>query len=155
MGSHLKLGYVTGSLDGKPIAPLLPTEKKWDDLSYRAVSGFSTSWMMAYNDHVVVVRFTPRGVQSTDAEIFFLVHPDAKEGKDYDPKRLQALWGNTYREDRWICENQQFGVLSERYNFGGSGQPYAAQEGGPASIAQWYMREIASQPRAKQTDGDR
>ncbi len=89
--------------------------------------------MMAYNDHVAVVRFTPRDLPSTDAEIFWLVHPDAKEGKDYDPKRLQALWGNTYREDRWICENQQFGVMSSRYNFGG-GQPYAAQEGGPASV---------------------
>jgi len=151
MGSHLKLGYVTGSLDGKAIAPLLPTEKKWDDLSYRAVSGFSTSWMMAYNDHVAVVRFTPRGVQSTDAEIFWLVHPDAKEGKDYDAKRLQALWGNTYREDRWICENQHLGILSSRYNARG-GQPYAAQEGGPASFIQWYMREVIPSLGAKQTD---
>ena len=59
-----------------------------------------------------VVRFTPRAVDRTDAEIFWLVHPDAKEGKDYDVKRIQALWGNTYREDRWICENQHLGVLS-------------------------------------------
>ena len=152
MGSHLKLGYVTGSLDGKPIAPLLPTQKTWDDLSYRAVSGFSTSWMMAYNDHVAVVRFTPRDIASTDAEIFWLVHPDAKEGKDYDPKRLQALWGNTYREDRWICENQQFGIKSSRYNFGGVGQPYAAQEGGPAGFVQWYMREVVPQLGTKNTD---
>jgi Rieske 2Fe-2S family protein len=103
--------------------------------------------MMAYDDHVAVVRFTPRDIAATDAEIFWLVHPDAKEGKDFDAKRLQTLWGNTYREDRWICENQQFGIASRRYNFRG-GQPYAAQEGGPASFIQWYMREVAVPAKA-------
>jgi Rieske 2Fe-2S family protein len=150
-GTHLKVGYLTGSLDGKPVAPMLPTQKEWSHMGHRAVSGFSTSWMMAYDDHVVVVRFTPRDVASTDAEIFYLVHPDAKEGKDFDPKRVQALWGNTYREDRWICENQQFGIMSSRYNYRGA-QPYAAQEGGPASFIQWYMREVASTIGAKSTD---
>jgi phenylpropionate dioxygenase-like ring-hydroxylating dioxygenase large terminal subunit len=138
-GSHMKLGFLTGSMDGKPLAPLLPNRKEWSHYYQGASVGFSTSWLKAYDDHVAVVRFTPRGVDSTDAELFW----------------LQALWGNTYREDRWICENQQFGVLSERYNFGGVGQPYAAQEGGPASIVQWYMREVAGKGRAKITDGDR
>jgi len=141
-GSHMKLGYLTGSMDGKPLSRLLPTRNEWSHYYQGASVGFSTSWLKAYDDHVAVVRFTPRGANSTDAELFWLVHPDAKEGKDYDVKRIQALWGDTYREDRWICENQQLGVRSERYNFEG-GQPYAAQEGGPASIAQWYMREVA------------
>lgn len=140
-GSHLKVGYMTGSLDGKPLAPLLPACKEWTHHGQRAATGFSTSWMMAYDDHVTVVRFTPRDSDNTDAEIFWLVHPDAKEGKDYDVKKLQALWGNTYREDRWICENQQFGIRSSRYNTEG-GQPYAAQEGGPAGFVKWYMREV-------------
>jgi len=142
-GSHLKLGYLTGSMDGKPLSRLLPARPDWSHYYQGASVGFSTSWLKAYDDHIAVVRFTPRGPASTDAELFFLVHPDAKEGKDYDVKRMQALWGNTYREDRWICENQQFGVMSERYNFRGQGQPYAAQEGGPASLVQWYMREVA------------
>jgi Rieske 2Fe-2S family protein len=144
----LKLGYLTGSLDGKPVAPLLPGRTEWTHFSQRAATGFSTSWMMGYDDHVVFVRFTPRGVMSTDAEIFYLVHPDAQEGKDYDVKRIQALWGNTYREDRWLCENQQLGVLSGRYNFG-KGQPYAASEGGPAGFVQWYMREIVGSQGAR------
>jgi len=151
-GSHMKLGFLTGSMDGKPLAPLLPNRKEWSHYYQGASVGFSTSWLKAYDDHVAVVRFTPRAVDRTDAELFWLVHPDAKEGKDYDVKRIQALWGNTYREDRWICENQHLGVLSERYNFGGTGQPYAAQEGGPASIAQWYMREIAGRSGAKTSD---
>jgi len=142
-GSHMKLGFVTGSMDGKPLSRLLPARKEWSHYYMGASVGFSTTWLKAYDDHIAVVRFTPRGPASTDAELFWLVHPDAKEGKDYDVKRIQALWGNTYREDRWICENQQFGIMSERYNFGGKGQPYAAQEGGPASLAQWYMKEVA------------
>ena len=150
-GSHLKLGYLTGTLDGKPVAPLLPTQKEYTHFSLRSVSGFSTSWMMAYDDHVAVVRFAPRGVDLTDAEVFFLVHPDAKEGKDYDVKRMQALWVNTYREDRWIVENQQFGIKSNRYNYR-TAQPYAQQEGGPASFIQWYMREVASQSGDKTTN---
>ena len=152
-GSHMKLGFLTGSMDGKPLSRLLPGRNEWSHYYQGASVGFSTSWLKAYDDHVVGLRFTPRDVDHTDAELFWLVHPDAKEGKDYDVKRIQALWGNTYREDRWICENQHMGVRSERYNFRG-GQPYAAEEGGPASICQWYMREVAGQPRAKQTDGD-
>jgi phenylpropionate dioxygenase-like ring-hydroxylating dioxygenase large terminal subunit len=147
--SHLSLGHMTGTLDGKPVAPLLPTQKEYTHFSQRAVSGFSTSWMMAYDDHVAVVRFAPRDIDMTDAEIFWLVHPDAKEGKDFDVKRMQALWGNTYREDRWICENQQYGIASSRFNYRG-GQPYASQEGGPASFIQWYMREVAL-PSQQQT----
>ena len=90
---------------------------------------------------------------STDAELFWLVHPDAEEGKDYDVGRLQALWGNTYREDRWICENQHLGVLSRRYNLKG-GQPYAASEGGPSSFVKWYMREVAPGFGEHQTDAE-
>jgi phenylpropionate dioxygenase-like ring-hydroxylating dioxygenase large terminal subunit len=85
---------------------------------------------------------------STDAEIFWLVHPDAKEGKDYQVDRIQALWGNTYREGRWICENNHFGILSNAYNAKG-GQPYAATEGGPAGFVKWYMREVVSRAAAR------
>ncbi len=151
-GSHMKLGFLSGSMDGKPLSRLLPARPEWSHYYQGASVGFSTSWLKAYDDHVVGLRFTPRGPDRTDAELFWLVHPDAKEGKDYDVKRMQALWANTFREDRWICENQQFGVMSERYNFRNSGQPYAASEGGPASICQWYMREVAGLPRTKLTN---
>ena len=57
---------------------------------------------------------------------------------------LQALWGNTYREDRWLSENQQYGVGSTRFNFRGEAQPYAASEGGPRGFIEWYMREVVS-----------
>ena len=39
---------------------------------------------LAYCDHVVLYRFTPRGLRDTDCEITWLVNGDAVEGKDYD-----------------------------------------------------------------------
>ena len=150
-GSHLTLGFLTGTLDGKPASRLLPGRTEWTHTGQRAATGFSSSWMMAYDDHVVVVRFTPRDTLMTDAEVFWLVHPDAEEGKDYDVAHMQALWGNTYREDRWLSENQQYGVGSTRFNFEGKPQPYAASEGGPAGFIEWYMREMIG-GRSGQTD---
>ena len=110
-GGHLQLGFATGSLDGKPVAPLLPTRKEWTHTSRAVTPGFSTSYLQLYDDHVACARFTPRGVMSTDVEIFWMVNPDAKE-KDYDVERMTALWDQTYREDRWIVENNHLGILS-------------------------------------------
>ncbi len=139
-GSHLKVGFVTGSLDGQPVAPLLPTRPEWTHTSRQVTTGFSTGYLQAYDDHVAVVRFTPRAVDLTDAEIFYLVHPDATEN-EVDVDRMVALWANTYREDRWIAENNHHGIRSSRYAFRG-GQPYAAAETGPRGLVKWYMRDV-------------
>ena len=137
-GRHLVLGYVTGSLDGKPLGPLLPKRKEWTHTSRSVTTGFSTAYIQAYDDHVAVVRFTPRGVMSTDAEIFWLVHPDAKEGKDYQVEKITSLWDITYREDRWITENNHQGIESGFYSAG----RYAAVETGPSRFIKWYMTEV-------------
>jgi hypothetical protein len=79
-------------------------------------------------------------VMSTDVEIFWMVNPNAKD-KEVDVPRLMAVWDITYREDRWIVENNHHGILNSRYNFLG-GQPYAESEGGPSGLAKWYMTEV-------------
>ena len=134
---HLRPGYVTGSIDGKPVAPLLPAKKEFTHFTRYAATGFSTSYLQAYDDHVAVARFTPRGVMSTDVEIFWMVNPAAKEA-DVDVDRMIALWDLTYREDRWIVENNHLGLMSNRYSSG----LYATTEGGPASFIKWYMTEV-------------
>ena len=73
----------------------------------------------------------------TDVEIFWLVNADAKEGRDYKPERVMALWDITEREDRWIVENQM-GILSASYRAG----RYATTEGGPSRFIHWYMRDV-------------
>ncbi len=139
MNRHLSPGFVTGSLDGKPVAPLILDE--WTHQRRGATTGFSTSFFAAYDDHIAVARFTPRDIQSTDVEIFWLVKGDAKD-EEVDVERMMELWDVTYREDLWIVENNQHGIQNSRYNYGG-GQPYATREGGPAGFIKWYMTEIA------------
>ena len=139
MNLHLSPGYVTGSLDGKPVAPLLLDE--WTHMRRGATTGFSTSFFASYDDHIAVARFTPRDIAMTDVEIFWLVKGDAKD-EEVDVERMMELWDVTYREDRWIVENNQHGIQNSRYNYTG-GQPYARREGGPAGFIKWYMTEVA------------
>ncbi len=136
---ELNPGFVTGSLDGKPVAPLLPGIGGWTHCTDIATTGWSTGYWQAYDDHVAVARFTPRDAASTDCEIFWLVHPDAVEGRDYKVERLMALWDITIQEDIWIVENNHLGILSSAY---GPGR-YAGHEGGPSGFITWYMTEVA------------
>jgi len=135
---ELNPGFVTGSLDGKPVAPLLPGISKWTYDTSIATSGYSTGYWQAYDDHVAVARFTPRGPEFTDCEIFWLVHPDAVEGRDYVSENVMALWDITIREDIWIVENNHLGIKSGAY---GPGR-YSKNEIGPSDFITWYMTEV-------------
>ena len=135
-------GFLTGSLDGKPVAPLLPNFKEYTHGFREAVTSWSTGYWAAYDDYVAVARFIPRGVASTDAEIIWLVNSTAVEGKDYTVERLTALWDITMREDKWIVENNHQGITCG----GGyrSGR-YATHEVGrttPGAFIKWYMTEV-------------
>jgi Rieske 2Fe-2S family protein len=137
-GNILNVGFVTGSLDGKPVAPLLPTKKEYTGGRGSASTTWALGNIQCYDDYVAVVRHTPRDVSKTDVEIFWLVNADAKAGRDYKPERVMALWDITEREDRWIVENQM-GYLSSAYKTG----RYATTEGGPSRFIHWYMKEVA------------
>jgi Rieske 2Fe-2S family protein len=143
-GNILNVGFVSGTVDGKAAAPLLPNRKEWTHRSRAVSTGWSTGYLQCYDDHVAVARFTPRDVKSTDAELFWLVRPDAKEGKDYNPDRIKQLWDITYREDRWITENNHAGIESGFYSSG----RYAAVETGPTRFIQWYMTQVVPAVRA-------
>ena len=137
-GGQLNPGFESGSLDGKRLAPLLPSVKTPTRMTDRVDTFWSTGYWRSYDDYVVVARFTPRGPESTDAEIFWLVHPDAVEGKDYDPDDLMALWDITIREDAWLVENNHVGIKSGGYRAG----HYAPSETWPVGFISWYMNEV-------------
>lgn len=110
-------GQLTGSRDGKPVAPLLG--------SIRGYDGGTTDWhlgpftfALAYCDHVVVYRFGPRGMRQTDCEITWLVNGDAVEGRDYTLADLTWLWDVTTIADKVIIERNQAGVDSRYYEPG-------------------------------------
>ena len=135
-GAMLNVGFSTGSLDGKPVAPLVPTKKEYSHQRWSASTTWALGNIQCYDDYVAVVRHTPRDVGKTDVEILWLVNAEAKEGRDYRPERVMALWDVTEREDRWIVENQM-GYLSSAYRTG----RYALSEGATRFL-QSYMKEV-------------
>ncbi len=134
--------YVTGSEDGKPLAPLLGDLEGYDGGASNIQIGAST-FFLVYNDHAVVYRFTPRALQETDVEVVWLVKDTAVEGRDYDIDRLTWLWHLTTEADKRIIERNQQGVNSRYYRPG----PYSpTMEPFALRFVEWYLETIA--PRA-------
>jgi Rieske 2Fe-2S family protein len=90
---------------------------------------------LAYCDHVVLYRFTPRGLRSTDCEITWLVNESAREGIDYDREALTWLWDVTTIADKTIIERNQAGVDSRFYAPG----PLSPMEDFTRRFLQWYV----------------
>ncbi len=137
-GGMLNPGYVSGSLDGQAVSILLPNIQEWNNETNVVTTAESTGYWQCYDDHVAVARFTPRTEKFTDCEIVWLVHPDAVEGRDFDPDNVKALWHVTIQEDIWITANNHAGVESGAY---GAGR-YSKHEGGPSRFMNWYMNEV-------------
>lgn len=140
-------GFVSGTMDGKPAAPLLPAfegtaARLTSRTSSETATGWSTGYWLGYDDYVFAVRFTPRDVDLTDVECIWLVHPDAKRGVDYDAETLKEVWLVTLLEDIWLCENNHAGVRSGAYEPG----RYSTHEIGrilPANFMHWYANAVA------------
>jgi len=131
-------GFVTGSEDGRPVAPLMGKFRDYDG-GFTYVDLGPTSFFLAYPDHGVVYLFVPRTSQRTDMELTWLVKGDAREGVDYDRERLTWLWRVTSDADKLIIEKNQEGVNSRYYRPG----PYGPMESQPRRFSEWYLRQIA------------
>lgn len=127
-------GHQTGSRDGSPVAPLLGTIKAYDGGATDLHFGPMT-FGLAYCDHVVLYRFTPRGLRNTDCEITWLVNESAIEGKDYDRASLTWLWDVTTLADKQIIERNQAGVDSRFYEPG----PLSPMEDFTRRFLEWYV----------------
>jgi Rieske 2Fe-2S family protein len=127
-------GHKTGSRDGRPVAPLLGTITGYDGSATDLHFG-PMMFGLAYSDHVVLYRFTPRGLYNTDCEITWLVNESAVEGKDYDRAALTWLWDVTTIADKKIIERNQAGVDSRFYEPG----PLSKFEDFSGRFLQWYV----------------
>jgi phenylpropionate dioxygenase-like ring-hydroxylating dioxygenase large terminal subunit len=135
--SALTRGAVTGSEDGKPLAPLMGSFPDYDG----GVTFFDiglTNNFLAYPDHGLMYRFVPRSVERTDMEVLWLVRADAREGIDYDLARLTWLWKVTSVADKRIIELNQKGIRSRYYQAG----PYAPMEQHTARVVDWLLAEL-------------
>jgi phenylpropionate dioxygenase-like ring-hydroxylating dioxygenase large terminal subunit len=130
-------GHITGSEDGRPVAPLLGEIKDYDGGTTDFQVG-PVTFALAYCDHVVIYRFTPVSLEQSECDITWLVNADAEEGKDYDKARLTWLWDVTTLADKRIIENNADGVKSRFYEPG----PYSDMEDYTWKFMTWYLQTI-------------
>ena len=130
-------GALTESQDGQPVAPLMGKFKQYDG-GVTAIAFNYLNYMLASNDHAVLLRFTPRNELFTDVEATWLVDGKAVDGVDYDPKRVSWVWDVTLRQDATITDDNQAGILSSHYQPG----PYSEQEKMNLEFTEWYVNKV-------------
>lgn len=131
-------GWVSESMDGKQVAPLMGDYRDADvgTLRMRALPNF---WNHSSCDHGVSTRLLPAGPQRTAIRVWWLVDEKAVEGRDYDLAKLMPFWQLTSEQDWIICERQQKGVNSSAYVPG----PYSAfKEYNVDSFVRWYLKML-------------
>ncbi len=104
-------GYVTGSLDGRPVAPLLPNFKEYthgfqgdDD---RVVDGLLGGLRRSRRGGAIhAARRRDDGCRDHLAR-----QPGRQGGEGLPDRPADALWDITMREDKWIVENNHQGIM--------------------------------------------
>jgi Rieske 2Fe-2S family protein len=128
-------GYVTESMDGKRVAPLMGDNQEpgANTLRIRTLPNF---WNHSSCDHGVSTRLMPLGPQITSVRVWWLVDAGAVEGRDYDLAKLMPFWQLTSEQDWEICERQQRGINSSAYRPG----PYSlSKEYNVDGFIRWYL----------------
>ncbi|MFN0050819.1 MAG: aromatic ring-hydroxylating oxygenase subunit alpha [Planctomycetales bacterium] len=133
----IRPGFLTQSRGGKPVAPLLGDYSEYDG-GITSFTHLPLIWYVVANDYAFLTRFTPRAPLETELELTWLVHKDAVEERDYDPAEVCWMWRETALQDQTICENNQRGILSSRYQPG----PYSTAEQTVEEFVRWYLDEL-------------
>jgi Rieske 2Fe-2S family protein len=132
-------GWVSESMDGKPVAPVMGGYSTRDvgTLRMRTMPNF---WNHASSDHAVTTRLAPAGPQKTVVQVQWLVDENAVEGRDYTLDALLPFWQLTSEQDWDLCERNQAGINSSAFTPG----PYSTKrEYNVIRYTEWYLHEIA------------
>lgn len=130
---------VSGTLGGKPAAPLLGDLTDYDGGASELMVG-PMMFFLIYDDHIVGYRFAPTDIDNCVCDIFWFVHEDADENKDYKLEQLTWLWDVTTIADKTIIMNNQKGVNSKYYSPGRLSNMESFQQ----SFLNWYINKISS-----------
>jgi glycine betaine catabolism A len=137
-------GFVTESLDGRPVAPVMGDYPGYDvgTLRVRALPGL---WCHASADHAVTTRILPAGPAATRADVCWLV--DAAAGpRDYTLDRLLPFWQRTSEQDWALCERNQRGVASSGYR---PGPLSPSREANVIAFVEWYLGVVSDSAPAR------
>lgn len=131
-------GFLTGSKDGKPVAPLMGNIKNYDGGAGDFQLG-PLAFMLNYPDHCVLYRILPRSLTETDMELVWFVRGDALEDRDYNVDEVTWLWHHTTQEDDYIITRNSAGVNSRFFEPG----PYHPEfEATLQQFIQWYLHTL-------------
>tara|TARA_B100001123_G_C15252653_1_gene1003395 strand:- start:311 stop:1543 length:1233 start_codon:yes stop_codon:yes gene_type:complete len=133
----LKEGKFTETKTGQPIAKLMGKFKKYDR-GYTSVGTSPFNSLLMCNDFATLFTFIPQSTLHTQVELMWLVHKDAKEGIDYNLEEMIWMWDLTTIADKTIIENNQKGVLSDKYKPG----PLSQMEKGLEKFKNWYLKHL-------------
>ena len=133
-------GYVSESMDGSQVAPLMGdyTDADVGTLRMRTMPNM---WLHASCDHAVTTRLLPAGPQCTKVRVTWLVDEEAVEGRDYELDRLMPFWQLTSEQDWELCERVQRGVSSSRYV---PGPLSKYKEYNVDAFIRWYLKELST-----------
>jgi Rieske 2Fe-2S family protein len=132
-------GYVSESMDGQQVAPLMGDYTEADVGTMRCRT-MPNMWNHSSCDHVVSTRLLPTAANRTQARVMWLVHSDAEEGRDYELEKLMPFWQLTSEQDWELCEFAQTGISSSAYRPG----PYSThKEYNVDAFVRWYLEALA------------
>jgi Rieske 2Fe-2S family protein len=134
----LKEDFITESLDGSRVAPLMGefTDPQVGSLRLITLPNF---WGHANCDYAMTTRLTPVSAGMTRVQVSFLVDEDAVEGEDYDSEQVAYVWKTTSEQDWELCENNYAGIKSLAYEPG----PFSElTESSVESFLKWYLDRI-------------
>jgi len=131
-------GYVSESMDGQQVAPLMGDYTDADVGTMRCRT-MPNMWNHSSCDHVVSTRLLPLAANRTQARVMWLVHPDAEEGRDYELEKMMPFWQLTSEQDWELCEFAQTGIRSSGYRPG----PYSThKEYNVDAFVRWYLEAL-------------
>lgn len=141
----LKEGFLTESLDGGLVAPLMGDIQDARTGSLRIIT-LPNFWAHANCDYAMTTRLLPAAPDLTHVEVCFLVREDAVEGVDYDPQQVAAVWEATCEQDWELCENNYAGIESVAYEPG----PFSdVTENSVEDFTRWYLEQLTGRETAQ------
>ena len=131
-------GYVSETMDGRQVAPLMGDYTDADVGTLR-IRSLPNMWHHASCDHAVTTRVLPAGVHRTLVRVTWLVKENAVEGRDYRLEDIMPFWQLTSEQDWDLCAIAQKGVNSSHYVPG----PYSTyKEYNVDAFVRWCLQQL-------------
>ena len=134
-------GYVSETMDGRQVAPLMGDYPDADVGTLR-IRTLPNMWHHASCDHAVTTRVMPAGIDRTQVRVTWLVDENAVAGRDYRLDEIVPFWQLTSEQDWELCELAQKGVSSSHYVPG----PFSTyKEYNVDAFVRWCLRQLAAE----------